>query len=484
MSISDSINFFNNIIWSTAMLILLVGTGLFFTIKLHFFQFTRHFDMWKNIIGGGVSKSGISAFSSFCTTMAMRIGTGNVAGVAVAIYKGGPGALFWMWVVGMTNSAISFVECTLGQLYKQKFDGEYRGSSALCAEHGLGMRWFAVILSLSLGIGAALFMPAAATYTITDAFYNATGVSKVIYSVVIAILFLLIVSGGIRRIGKFTSYVVPIMTLIYLSMAIIITLVNIREIPRVFLMIMNGAWGKDSMVGGAIGSAIINGVKRGTFSSASGMGEAIPAASASETTHPIKQGLANAAGVWLDTMVICTCTGFMILVTNCFNTEYGYLGSDLVKGAEGGVIYVQAACRSVVGNGSPMFIAIILFLFSFTCIVSYYYEAETSLLYLTKNNFVMRKVLKVVLKLVMTTLVFIYGIVESGMAWDLSDLALGSVTWINMIMILLLSPKVFILYKDYVEQKKKGINPIYNPRKENWRWKGVDIELWENVNNL
>lgn len=472
----------NNLIWSKGMLILIATSGLYFTMRLGFFQFIHHFDMWKRIMGDYSSESGISAFSSFCTTMATRIGTGNVAGVAVAIYYGGPGALFWMWVVGMTNSAVCFVECTLGQLYKRKIDGEYRGSSAFCAQYGMGKRWVGVGLSLCFGVGAAFFMPAAATYTISEAFYYAANIPMWMTSLTISIILLIIIVGGIKRIAIFSSFIVPVMTFIYMLLAVIIILTNIDKIPSVFMMIFEGAFGRDAIIGGSFGSAVLHGVKRGTFSSAAGMGEATPAASAAETSHPVKQGLANAAGVWLDTIVVCSCTGFMILLTNCFNTIDGYSGSSIVNGMEGGIIYVQEACHTILGEAAPMITSVTLFLFSFTCIISYYYEAETSfLLLLAKKQEKYRRIFRYILRIVMVGLVFLFGFINSKMAWNLSDLALGAVTWINTIMLWILSPKAFALYKDYRHQMKEGKNPCYNPDRKNLCWKGVDVEMWREI---
>ena len=485
----DFVGWANGWLWGIGMLVLIGGTGIIFSICLGFFQITHHGDMWKRIFSGGSSDSGISTFASFCTTMAMRIGTDNVAGVAVAIWRGGPGAIFWMWVIGITNAAVNFVECTLGQLYKRKVDGEYRGSCAMIAEYGWGQKWYGYIIALSLGLGAGLFMPAAATNTISDSFLNAAGIPMWVTSLILALILGAIIIGGIKRIGAFASAVVPFMTVAYAIMTIIIVFMNLDQIPRMFGMIFSGAFGKDAIVGGAIGTAIQQGIKRGTFSSASGMGEAVPAASASETSHPVKQGLANAAGVFLDTIVVCTMTAFMVLLTNCFNVspsgetaEMIYKGSEAVAGQGGGVGFVQAACNTFINGFGNWFVAIMLLLFSFTCIVSYYYEAETSLLYLIQgeDKAKARKTFQWILKIVMIILVFIYGIVPAASAWDIADFALGFVTWVNVIMLWFVCPKAFALYKDYRAQMKAGQDPYYDPNK--LCWKGVDKDLWCEIN--
>ncbi len=488
--LASVVGFLNGWIWSKGMLVLVVGSGLYFSVRLGFFQI-RHFgDMWKRILDKGDSESGISTFGSFCTTMAARIGTGNVAGVAVALATGGPGALFWMWVVGITNSAMAFVECTLGQLYKIKLDGEYRGSGAYCASRGLGWKAYGNFMAIVLAIGAACFMPAAATYTICDGFHNAINVPMWAVALFVAVLLAIIIIGGVKRISQFASYVVPFMTVAYLLIAIILIIVNIGKVPAMFEMIFADAFGKSSIFGGILGQTILVGVKRGTFSSAAGMGESTPAASAAETSHPVKQGMANAAGVWLDTIFVCTASGFMMLLTDCYNVfgtdgEVLYAGKALGDSAmTGGVAYVQAACSQLIGGVAPIFIAVMLLLFSFTCIISYYYEAETSALYLFQGEGKegIRKAVTWVIRIVMIVLVFVFGIVESSLAWDLSDLALGACTWVNVFMLWFLAPKAIAMYKDYAQQMKEGKDPYYNPDKEGLCWKGVDADLWREIN--
>ena len=266
---------------------------------------------------------------------------------------------------------------------------------------------------------------------------------------------------------------------------------HVGEIPEMFAQIIRSAFNKCAITGGIEGglmAAVLQGVKRGTFSSAAGMGESTPAASATETSHPVKVGLANAAGVFLDTIIVCTATGFMILLTNCFNTSEsigGYQSQvSALVGKEGGVIYVQEAAKTVLGGFAPTFIAVVLFLFSFTCIFSYYYESETSAMYLFRKNGreKQRKAASLIIKVVMLLLVLVWGISESGLAWDVADFALGTCTWINIVMLWFLFPKARALYLDYEEQKRKGIDPFYNPNKESLCWDGVDAEMWLQIN--
>lgn len=481
--LNSFVNWANNYIWGIGMLVLIAGAGIYFTIRLDFFQFVRFRDMWSRIMEKGESESGISSFASFCTTMAMRIGTGNIAGVAVAIYMGGPGAMFWMILIGMTNSAVCFAECTLGQLYKTRVDGAYRGGGAYCAERGLGWKAYGTFMAVVFGVACAVFMPAAATYTISDAFREATGVPMAVTSAGIAILLFITVFGGIKRISSVASMVVPFMTVVYMSVTIIVVVLNITKVPALISTVVTSAFGLNAVFGATIGTAIQQGVKRGTFSSASGMGESTPTASAAETSHPVKIGLSNAAGVWLDTVVVCSCSGLLILLTDTFNTAGGYHGSGIAAGVTGGVVFVQAAASTVLGGIGNIFIAVMLLLFSFTCLISYYYEAETAALYLFQKpeQQKIRKAITKTMQFGMPILVFFWGIIESSTAWNLSDLALGTTTWVNMLIVIMLFPKCIALYKDYVEQMKAGEDPYYDPNKLSW--KGVDVELWKEINS-
>ena len=477
----------NGFIWGPAMLVMIVGSGIYFTIRMGGFQFTKQKDMWGRIFEKGDSDAGISSFASFATTMAMRVGTGNVAGVAVAIYNGGPGAIFWMIFAGITNSAVNFAECALGVLYKVKIDGEYRGGGPYCAERGLGWKKYGTFMALLFMIGVGAFMPAAATFTIADGFKNALGIDMWKTALAIALITGVVIIGGVKRISTFASLIVPFMVSVYLIATVVILVVNFDRIPFVVSQIVTNAFSPKAMFGGAIGTVIQQGVKRGTFSSASGMGEASPTAAAVETSHPVKQGMSNAAGVWLDTVVVCTASGLMMLLTDTFNTAQGYIGSgaaelpELAAAGTNGVIFVQLAARTIMGDIAPLFIAVMLALFSWTCLISYYYEAETAAMYLfqREDQKGTRTVVTWILRIGMPILIFIWGNIESGMAWNLSDLALGSITWINMVIVLALSPKVIALYQDYDAQMKQGVNPVYDVDKLSWE--GVDKEMWREI---
>lgn len=343
-------------------------------------------------------------------------------------------------------------------------------------------------MALILMIGTSVFMPAAATYTICDGFHNAIKIPMWVSALIIALILAVVVIGGVKRISAIASMIVPFMVTVYLIAAVVIIVMNITAVPALIKTVVTAAFAKNAVFGGTIGVIIQQGVKRGTFSSASGMGEASPTAAAAETSHPVKQGMANAAGVWLDTVIVCTASGLMILLTDCFNTAGGYVGSGstelpaLAAAGTNGVIFVQLACKTVMGKIAPTFIAIMLALFSFTCLISYYYEAETAAMYLFQgeSKAKVRKVVTWIMRIAMPVLIFIWGNLESDIAWNLSDLALGSCTWVNMLIVLLLSPKVIALYKDYEEQMKAKKDPYYNPDKISWS--GVDKEMWKDIN--
>ena len=485
---SNAVNAVYGIIAGPAVVVLVVCSGIYLSVRLGFFQLVHFKDMWSRIIDKSSSESGISSFASFCTAMAMRVGTGNVAGVAVAVYMGGPGAVFWMVLAGILNSAVCFSECTLAVLYKTRIDGQYRGGGAYCAERGLGWKAYGTLMAVVIMVGTGLFMPAAATFTIGDGFLQALNIPQWITALAVALITAVVVIGGIKRIGDIASLVVPFMVTIYLIATVVVLVVNITELPGVIVMIVKSAFGLEAVFGATLGTAVMQGFKRATFSSASGMGEASPTAAAAETSHPIKQGMANAAGVWLDTVIVCTCSGMMMILTDCYNTAGGYIGSGAAElgqlAAEGynGVLFVQLACRTVMGSIAPTFIAIMLALFSWTCLISYYYEAETAAMYLFqgKEKEKIRKTVIMILRIAVPVIIFIWGNIDNALAWSISDTALFGTTWINMLVVLLLSPKVFALYKDYEEQMKAGKDPYYNPDK--LCWKGVDVEMWKDVN--
>ena len=482
------INTANGFLWGMPMLVVIGLGGIALTLYLGFPQF-RHFgDAWKRILDKGdpTKTGGVSPFASFCTTMAMRVGTGNVAGVAVAVYSGGPGAVFWMFLIGITNSCVCFVETTQGSMYKTKIDGEYRGGPYYVAERGLGWKAYGIFIAIISFLGIGLFMSSAATNTVCAAFSVATGVPQIVFAGIMAVIMFVTCLGGIKRISDAASAIVPFMVAVYFVCFIIIFVMNIGETGRVFADIFRCAFSADALLSGGIGIAIQQGVKRGTFSSASGMGESTPTAAAAENPHPVRVGLANMAGVWVDTNIVCTISALMILYTDCYNTAFGYVGSghpNMAAQTSGSAAMIQYAATNVLGGFAEVFIAFMLFLFSFTCLISYYYEAETAATYHFQKpeQAGTRKACTWFLRIGMPILIFYYGIVGAAMAWNLADLALGSITFFNMLVVVLLAKPVKGMLKDYEAQKKAGIDPYYDPDRVSF--KGVDVELWKDINS-
>ena len=462
------------------MLVLIVGSGLYFTIRLGFFQFVHFKDMWSRIIDKSESESGISSFASFCTTMAMRVGTGNVAGVAVALYMGGPGALFWMIIAGMTNSAVCFTECTLSVLYKNRIDGQYRSGGAYCAERGLGWKAYGTFYAAFFGLGVVLFMPAAATFTICDGFKNALGIPMWISALVIALAMAVVVMGGVKRISSVASMLVPPMVGIYLIATVVILIANAGQIPSVIAQVVSCAFGSKELFWAAalvsLSSRVLN--EAHSHLHLVWVSPCRPQQQQRPATRLNRVWQMQLVFGWIPLSYVRFC--LMMLLSGCYNTQFGYIGgtgamhdqmAQLAADGTYGVIFVQNACSTVMGSIAPLFIAIMLALFSFTCLISYYYEGETSVLYLFQGDdkAATRKVVIRIMQIVMPILIFIWGNIDSGLAWNLSDLALGGSTWINMLVVLLLSPKVFALYKDYEEQMKAKKDPYYNPDKLCWK---------------
>ncbi|MEA4836178.1 MAG: alanine/glycine:cation symporter family protein [Anaeromusa sp.] len=478
------INVLNGYVWSTAMLVFVVVSGVYFSIRLRFTQVRNLRDMVRNLVSNQSSESGISTFSSFWTTMAARVGVGNIAGVAVAVYMGGPGTIFWMWVTSILLAAISFAECSLGQLYKLRVDGEYRGGAYYCAEIGLGWGWFSKLFAMVTVIGMLFGMPGIQANMIGEGLNHSLGIPPLLTGVVGAILLGIIILGGIKRISSFAAVLVPIKVGIFLLLTAIVLIANYDRIPTMFSWIFSSAFNQGSVFGGMMGSAIAMGIRRSTFASGAGMGEETPAAAAAETAHPAGQGLANSFGIYMD-IIICTCSGLMILVTDCFNTASGYIGSGssqmaaLAASGKNGIVFPQEAVGTLMPGLGEFVMGVVVILFAFTTILSYYYQAETGMAYLLgKASESKRKNVYLVMK-IMVLLVYIYfSTTTSSVAWGAADLACGMMVWLNVLMLWFLFPKVVAILNDYEEQRKADQVPFFDPDKV-----GIsNVELWKEIN--
>jgi alanine or glycine:cation symporter, AGCS family len=471
----------NGIIWSPALIYLCLGAGLFYSILTRFAQ-VRHFkEMCKLLLNNSESDKGISSFQALAVSLSGRVGVGNIAGVAAAIGFGGPGAIFWMWVVAFLGASTAYAESTLGQIYKVEENGQYRGGPAYYFERCLGWRWLGIVFAISAIIGCGIFLPGvqanAVGNAVTQIFGDGTMVStsfgdvgtyKLIALAVILIVLAFIIFGGIKRIAHFTQIVVPFMALGYIVMALIVVFLNLDKVPGIFSLIINDAFTAQAGFGAAIGW----GVKRGIYSNEAGQGTGPHAAAAAEVDHPAQQGLVQAFSVYVDTLFVCTATALMILITQQYNVV-GELpaGQFIVQNVDaateiGSAAFTQMALLSVFGNFGQVFVGIALFFFAFTTILAYYYITETNVAYL---NRVFNNKLPVILFKLLLMFMVAYGTVNSaGYIWNIGDIGVGLMAWVNVVGILV----IFLMYKptmrclrDYEQQKKAGGPISFDPVK-------------------
>ncbi|HAS6348936.1 TPA: amino acid carrier protein [Vibrio vulnificus] len=454
---TDLINLMNDLLWGSILVYLLVGVGIYFTVRLGFIQF-RHFGHMFSVLKNSrkADSAGISSFQALCTSLAARVGTGNMAGVAVALTVGGPGAIFWMWLIAMLGMATSFAESTLAQLYKTKDDdGNYRGGPAYYMEKGLGMRWMGVLFSIFLIIAFGLVFNAVQANSIANAMQNAFGWEASSVGIAIVVLSGVIIFGGIKRIARTAELIVPVMALAYLALALFVMFSNLEKLPDVLMLILKSAFGLQEAAAGGLGYAIaqamINGIKRGLFSNEAGMGSA-PNAAASATPyppHPASQGYVQMLGVFMDTIVICSATVAIILMS----------GEYVPHGEITGIELTQLALSSQVGSWGGIFVAVAIFFFAFTSIIANYSYAETNLVFLEHNH----KAGLNVFRLVVLGLVGFGAVAPLPVVWALADVSMGMMAIVNLVAILLLSGIVIKLAKDYNRQLKAGKLPTFNP---------------------
>ncbi|UFJ40306.1 alanine:cation symporter family protein [Brevibacillus humidisoli] len=455
----------NDILWSTPMIVFCLGVGLLFSIMTRFLQVRHIKDMVTLMFKGKSSEAGVSSFQALSIALSGRVGTGNIAGTATAIAFGGPGAVFWMWAIAFIGAGSAFVESTLAQIYKVKQDGQYRGGPAYYIEKGIGWKWYGVLFAIAAVVAMSILMPGVQSNSIASGLENAFGINPTITGIGIVVLLALIIFGGVKRIARVAQLVVPFMAIGYVLVALIIVLMNIEQLPGVFALIFKSAFAADSMFGGIIGMAISWGVKRGIYSNEAGQGTGPHPAAAAEVSHPAKQGLVQAFSVYIDTLLVCSATAFMILFTGMYNVQ-GPDGNFIVNNlgdVEAGPAYTQAAVESVLPGFGAGFVAISLFFFAFTTIMAYYYIAETNIAYLTRGR--NSKWPMFGLKIVLLAAVM-YGCVKTAkVAWSLGDVGLGLMVWLNLIAIVILYKPAMKALKDYEEQKRQGLDPVFDSEK-------------------
>ncbi|MDC1512649.1 alanine:cation symporter family protein [Porticoccaceae bacterium] len=458
------VNHLNGIIWSSALIYLCLGTGLYFSLRTRFLQ-VRHFGhMLKIMREGKSSEAGVSSFQALTMSLSGRVGTGNIAGVATAIAIGGPGAVFWMWTVAFLGASTAYIEATLAQIYKELDDnGSYRGGPAYYIEKAMGQKWYAWTFAVATIIAMGFCLPGIQANSIVAAMNNAWEIPALVTASVLAIGLAMIVIGGVKRIAHFAQVVVPMMAAGYILIAFTVVFLNIDMVPTVTMLIINSAFGLDAGYGAIIGMAVAWGVKRGVYSNEAGQGSGPHPAAAAEVSHPAKQGLVQAFSVYVDTLLICSATAFMILLTGLYNVE-GADGTYLYQGLPGvevGPAYVQAAFDTVMPGFGSSVLAIALLFFAFTTIVAYYYIAETNVMFI--NRKVHRPWLANLLKVLVITSVMYGGIKSADLAWALGDVGVGLMAWLNIVAIIILQRPALTALKDYERQLDAGVDPRFDP---------------------
>ena len=474
---NELITSINDAIWGYVLIFALVGCGLWFTWRTRFVQFRMVGEMIRLLTDSAVDtvetqvkerkedgrRKHISSFQAFAVSVATRVGTGNLAGVASAIAIGGPGAVFWMWVIALIGSATAFVESTLAQLFKQKHKDSFIGGPAYYIQRGLHQRWMAVLFAVLITCQFGLSNNSIQSNTICGAMQEAFGWSPLWVGAIIAAVSLFIVFGGIHRIAQVSAVLVPVMAISYVVLALVIIVMNIGLIPHVLKVIVLDAFGIQQIAGGGIGMTIMLGVKRGLFSNEAGEGSAPNVAATASVTHPVKQGLIQALGVFTDTLIVCSCTAFIILISGLYQVP------EL-----NGIALTQSALQSEVGASGPIFIAVAIFLFAFSTIIGNYYYGEANIRFITPNKTVMT-----VYRIFSAGVMVIFGSLASfELVWNIVDFFMAFLTACNLIAIMLLGRYAFRLLDDYRKQKKQGIKePVFHrsqlPELEH------NLECWE-----
>ncbi|MCR1823714.1 alanine/glycine:cation symporter family protein, partial [Terrisporobacter muris] len=448
--LNNLVGIVNELLWSKVLIIMLITLGLYFTFRTKFVQFRFFGEMFRLLGDGakGEKKEGaVSSFQAFCISTASRVGTGNIAGIAMAVVAGGPGSVFWMWLIALIGSASSFVESTLAQIFKIK-DGEgFRGGPAYYMEQGLKSKGMGVAFSILITICFGFIFNAVQSNTITAAFNNAFGMNRLVIGLILAALTGVIIFGGVHRVAKVSEIIVPIFAVLYILVSLFVVVINIGEIPGIIKAIFESAFGLREMAVGSMSGMILVGIKRGLFSNEAGMGSAPNAAATADVTHPVKQGLIQTLGVFTDTIVICSCTAFMIL-----------LYSDYATAGLEGIELTQAALSSQIGPIGNVFIAICILLFAFSSIVGNYYYGESNIEFMSKNKTILN-----VFRAMVVGMVLFGSVAKVQLVWDLADVFMGIMAVINLVAIALLGKYAFIALKDYSDQKNAGIKePVFD----------------------
>lgn len=448
----EILNTVNDILWTYILIAVLLAAAVWFTIRTRGVQFRMFMEMLRLLCSSGKRENAdgadrrhsVSSFQAFAVSIASRVGTGNLAGVATAIAVGGPGSVFWMWVIALLGASSAFVESTLAQLFKTKASDSFRGGPAYYIQKGMGKRWFAIVFAILISLTFGLAFNSVQANTITAALDKSFGLPVYPVGVVLAVMTAVVIWGGIHRISRFSEIVVPVMAGLYILLAIVILVMSAGKIPYVLQAIVTDAFSGDSVVGGGLGMTIMMGVKRGLFSNEAGEGSAPNVAATAAVSHPVKQGLIQTFAVFTDTLLICTCTAIIILCSGVYTS------------GESGIRLTQLSLESEIGAAGSAFVSVAVFFFAFTSIVSNYYYGETNLRFIKDSDTAVN-----VYKFAVSAMVFTGAVTSLDLAWGLADIFMGLMTLVNLTALAFLWKYAVILLKDYEQQKRLGRNPVY-----------------------
>ena len=457
----------NDLIWSQYLIGLLLTVGIFFTISSKFVQLRMLPEMFRALVEKPETlkngEKGISPFQAFAISAGSRVGTGNIAGVATAIVLGGPGAVFWMWIIAFIGAASAFIEATLAQVYKvHDKEGGFRGGPAYYITKGLNQKWLGITFAVLITVTFAFVFNTVQSNTIAESLRTQYHISPVITGIILAVITAIIIFGGVRSIATLSSLIVPIMAIVYVGILLFILLMNFDQIIPMIGTIIKSAFGMEQVAGGAVGTAILQGIKRGLFSNEAGMGSAPNAAATAAVPHPVKQGLLQSLGVFFDTMLVCTATAIMILL---------YSGLKFGEKAPQGVEVTQSALNEHLGSPGGIFLTVAITLFAFSSVVGNYYYGQSNIEFLSKN-----KAILFIFRCLVVVLVFIGAVVKTETVWSTADLFMGLMAIVNLVSIIGLSNIAFAVMKDYIQQKRAGLKPVFKP--ENLEINLFGIESW------
>ena len=465
--LQNIINAVNDVLWTYILIAMLIGCAVYFTWRTRFVQFRNLREMLRLLTESAPKsndgKRQVSSFQAFAVSIASRVGTGNLAGVATAIAVGGAGAVFWMWVIALLGSVNAFVESTLAQLYKRKDKDSFIGGPAYYMQYGLGKRWMGVLFAVLIAITFGFAFNSVQSNTICAAWEHAFGIDHTWMGIALTATTLIIIFGGIHRIAAVSSWLVPIMAVGYIILALGVVIYNIAEIPAVLGHIFRSAFGWEQALGGGMGAAVMQGIKRGLFSNEAGMGSAPNVAATASVSHPVKQGFIQALGVFTDTLVICTCTAFIILVSNP--------SSDA---SLSGIQLTQAAFTEQIGSLGAVFVAVAILLFAFSSIIGNYYYGESNIRFISR-----RPIYLWIYRVLVGAMVMCGAMMSLDLAWSFADVTMGLMTICNLIAIVLLSRQVLWLLRDYTTKKRQGISSPAFRKEEMPEEIRREVECWE-----